>query len=381
MLGAIFNKIPLEGFYSVRACREAVTSYFSQYGQKYRPYGFIPLLPTRGESEGTDGDHSAMRVQEDSLPSHLPPTAPIHLCAFAFASIAPPFSGPALVTTTATDTDLNRVAIPPVHRATTSSSPSEVVLVDAFFKHVDFGLLLYDVYKYHVSRSTSSLFSLLSELTLLVPPTLPSLSLATASSSLAFTSSLSNNVIITWSKSLPLRCYSKLFHLLLNSTHPFYLIIFNSDLYYPIFQQTTSNSVRLMNLNRNHPNKDSNLIKHSHLTKSTTDMLRELSSNRKDATSQGTFNEWSTKGNLSSNSLRSTDDIATPSGQFKYQRGNDGSKVPRPRESPPTSLLRMCAASIVSGEAVTGMQSRGAPQRSREDIEALAYSQGAKKGG
>lgn len=136
-----------------------------------------------------------------------------------------------------------------------------------------------------------------------------------------------------------------------------------------------------MNLNRNHPNTDSNLIKHSHLTKSTTDVLRELSSNRKDANSQGTFIEWSTKHNISSNSLRSTDDIATPSGQFKYQKSNDGSKVPRPRESPPTSLFRMCAASIVSGEAVTGMQSRGALQRSREDIEALAYSQGAKKGG
>ena len=45
VLGAIFNKLPVDGFYSVHACKDAVESYFSQYQPQSRAYGFVPLVP------------------------------------------------------------------------------------------------------------------------------------------------------------------------------------------------------------------------------------------------------------------------------------------------------------------------------------------------
>ena len=134
--------------------------------------------------------------------------------------------------------------------------------------------------------------------------------------------------------------------------------------------------MRLLNLNRNHSKTDAFPAKQSHLL--TTDTLGALSRYGNDGPSLGTFNESSTKRNFEGNSLRSTGDI-TASRQFKYQKIDDGSKVSR--ESPSTSLLSVGAASTGSTEVMTRVGSRSAPQRSREDIEALAYSQGAKKGG
>ncbi len=54
VLGAIFNKQLLDGFYSLDACKESITSYFNQYKSYQKPYGFIPLLSvntTENESE------------------------------------------------------------------------------------------------------------------------------------------------------------------------------------------------------------------------------------------------------------------------------------------------------------------------------------------
>ena len=45
VLGAIFNKIPLEGFYSLENCRQTVTSYFKQYQPDKTAFGFVPLYP------------------------------------------------------------------------------------------------------------------------------------------------------------------------------------------------------------------------------------------------------------------------------------------------------------------------------------------------
>ena len=54
VLGAIFNKQSLDGFYSLDACKESITSYFDQYKSYQKSYGFIPLLSLKtaeGESE------------------------------------------------------------------------------------------------------------------------------------------------------------------------------------------------------------------------------------------------------------------------------------------------------------------------------------------
>lgn len=44
VLGGIFNKLPLEGYYSLEACKTAVTQYFVQRKPQELPYGFMPLL-------------------------------------------------------------------------------------------------------------------------------------------------------------------------------------------------------------------------------------------------------------------------------------------------------------------------------------------------
>lgn len=56
VIGAIFNKLALDGFYSLESCREQVTRYFDQCDDQIkrsrRPFGFVPLYP---EIAGVDG--------------------------------------------------------------------------------------------------------------------------------------------------------------------------------------------------------------------------------------------------------------------------------------------------------------------------------------
>jgi dethiobiotin synthetase len=75
VLGSIFNKLPLEGYYSLSSCRESVTSYFRQFRRQQMPYGFMPLLSfpqaqaqgaAETEVEGTTGVEG---VEGDSVDS------------------------------------------------------------------------------------------------------------------------------------------------------------------------------------------------------------------------------------------------------------------------------------------------------------------------
>jgi hypothetical protein len=51
VIGAVFNKLSLEGFYSLENCRNQVTAYFDQNPTAGRPFGFVPLTPgIAGES-------------------------------------------------------------------------------------------------------------------------------------------------------------------------------------------------------------------------------------------------------------------------------------------------------------------------------------------
>ena len=44
VLGSIFNKLSLTGFYSLQACKDAVNLYFDKYGMGQRAYGYVPQL-------------------------------------------------------------------------------------------------------------------------------------------------------------------------------------------------------------------------------------------------------------------------------------------------------------------------------------------------
>lgn len=51
VLGGIFNKLPLDGYYSLDACRESVTSYFQQHKRAQMPYGFVPLIDIKPDAQ------------------------------------------------------------------------------------------------------------------------------------------------------------------------------------------------------------------------------------------------------------------------------------------------------------------------------------------
>ncbi|TYZ57969.1 hypothetical protein PybrP1_008424 [[Pythium] brassicae (nom. inval.)] len=53
VLGAVFNRLPRDGYYSLDKCRESVTAYFAQYQPHKRVYGFIPEMEhDAAESDG-----------------------------------------------------------------------------------------------------------------------------------------------------------------------------------------------------------------------------------------------------------------------------------------------------------------------------------------
>lgn len=51
VLGALFNRLPSEGYYSLENCRESVTAYFDQFQPQKRVYGFIPEMEQVADDE------------------------------------------------------------------------------------------------------------------------------------------------------------------------------------------------------------------------------------------------------------------------------------------------------------------------------------------
>ncbi|KAJ0407548.1 hypothetical protein P43SY_006866 [Pythium insidiosum] len=51
VLGAIFNRLPEDGFYSLANCRDSIHRYFEQFQPSKRVYGFIPELPEHDAME------------------------------------------------------------------------------------------------------------------------------------------------------------------------------------------------------------------------------------------------------------------------------------------------------------------------------------------
>lgn len=60
VLGAVFNRLPLEGFYSLAACREAVGGYFAKFQFQSKAYGFLPEVASLGKvREEMEAEHAA----------------------------------------------------------------------------------------------------------------------------------------------------------------------------------------------------------------------------------------------------------------------------------------------------------------------------------
>ena len=64
MLGGIFNKLPLDGYYSLENCKEAVTMYFQQYKRREMPYGFVAAIDAKPTDEGIKNITAAVTVPD-----------------------------------------------------------------------------------------------------------------------------------------------------------------------------------------------------------------------------------------------------------------------------------------------------------------------------
>mmetsp|Transcript_6773 Transcript_6773/g.6888 ORF Transcript_6773/g.6888 Transcript_6773/m.6888 type:complete len:556 (-) Transcript_6773:95-1762(-) len=123
VLGGIFNKLSLEGFYALEACKKAVCAYFLQHRPGHYPYGFMPILPTK--------------ESDDIEVNPTPPLRSIEKEATSMPILSPP----------AQSITINQPPAPSI------ASPSDDALVTAFLQYVDIGQLLLDVFKYSVNSN------------------------------------------------------------------------------------------------------------------------------------------------------------------------------------------------------------------------------------
>jgi dethiobiotin synthetase len=119
VLGGIFNKLSLEGFYELEACKKAVSAYFLQHRPGHQAYGFMPILSTGETDKGN--------IEVDPIPK-LPLASNLVLAQETSPSISMPMPTPVPLVT----------------------SPSDDDLVNAFIQYVDIGQLLLDIFKYSV---------------------------------------------------------------------------------------------------------------------------------------------------------------------------------------------------------------------------------------
>ena len=63
VLGAVFNRLSNEGYYSLESCKQAVSSYFNQYRPDQKPFGFIPEVP--GIAKSRDEGSSVVSGESD----------------------------------------------------------------------------------------------------------------------------------------------------------------------------------------------------------------------------------------------------------------------------------------------------------------------------
>jgi dethiobiotin synthetase len=66
VMGAIFNKLSLDGFYSLENCKKEISLYFSrnqhQIQRKRKPFGFCPLHPKKDSQDEIEYAHEFIRI-------------------------------------------------------------------------------------------------------------------------------------------------------------------------------------------------------------------------------------------------------------------------------------------------------------------------------
>ncbi|KAI2508324.1 hypothetical protein MHU86_6129 [Fragilaria crotonensis] len=67
VMGAIFNKLSLDGYYSLENCRDQVSSYFHQYQLTRTAFGFLPVFPELGGEDAMDHLDDFFRVFAENV--------------------------------------------------------------------------------------------------------------------------------------------------------------------------------------------------------------------------------------------------------------------------------------------------------------------------
>jgi dethiobiotin synthetase len=117
VLGGIFNKLPLDGYYSLENCKEAVTMYFQQYKRQEMPYGFVPTIDAKPTDEVSTSITAAVTI-------------------------------PDMDTTDSTSMDTGTVES--ILDAQNEFTEFENQLSEAFMTHVDLDRLMHDVWIHEV---------------------------------------------------------------------------------------------------------------------------------------------------------------------------------------------------------------------------------------
>ncbi|GLE04218.1 hypothetical protein PINS_up013129 [Pythium insidiosum] len=72
VLGAIFNRLPEDGFYSLANCRDSIERYFEQFQPNKRVYGFIPEL-AEGDDDSMEVDTACCDARSSDESVHMTP--------------------------------------------------------------------------------------------------------------------------------------------------------------------------------------------------------------------------------------------------------------------------------------------------------------------
>eukprot|EP01032_Pedospumella_encystans_P014223 gene14223-16352_t len=122
VLGGVFNKLPLDGYYSLDNCKDAVSMYFQQFKPLEMPYGFVPTIdakPTDNKSvENNDISNTDSMDVSDSKDTTA--AANSAACSIEYTEF-------------------------------------ETQLSDALLAHVDLDRLIHDVWMYEIMKNTEDL--------------------------------------------------------------------------------------------------------------------------------------------------------------------------------------------------------------------------------
>lgn len=144
VLGGIFNKIPLDGYYSLEYSTAAITSYFQQYRSYEMPYGYIPILQV-DDGDGDDLSNEDVYIREDYNVNHDIAKNDHSDCCHDDHTIGD--------TNDATQSKYNNNLQHQINKRSSKKlqlTSLEWKLSDAFIKHVDIQRLMHDIWCYEV---------------------------------------------------------------------------------------------------------------------------------------------------------------------------------------------------------------------------------------